>query len=69
MTGTGSLHVVADGPDRVQTIPTGVQEHGGSNWNKPGDEWGTGIVFSVPGCWEVHLWRDDTSGSASLVIS
>lgn len=26
----------------------------GSNWNKPGREWGAGYVFTSPGCWDLH---------------
>jgi len=42
MTGTGDLSVEATGP-RGQTIhPDGVPEpHAGSNWDRPGDEWGS----------------------------
>lgn len=68
MTGTGDLHVVANGPGGQQTLPAFLTPHGGSNWNRPGDEWGTGIVFATPGCWEVHLWRNEVSGSASFLV-
>jgi hypothetical protein len=69
MTGTGPLQVVADGPRGAQTAPTFLDKHSSSSWTRPGDERGTGIVFNVPGCWEVHLWRDDTNGSVSFVVT
>jgi hypothetical protein len=69
MTGTGDLHVVADGPNGAQVKPTWLEYHGGSTWVRPGQEWGTGIVFSEPGCWQVHLWRSNVSGSASFLVA
>ena len=35
----------------------GPEAHGGSNWNKPGQEWGAGYVFTSPGCWDLHADR------------
>ena len=29
----------------------------GGNWNKPGQEWGAGYVFTTPGCWDLHADR------------
>jgi hypothetical protein len=33
------------------------EAHGGSNRNKPGQEWGAGYVFSAPGCWDLRADR------------
>lgn len=70
MTGSGSLHVAAIGPQGQQLDPDwGPEEHGGSNWDRPGDEWGTGFTFAVAGCWDMHATRDDASGDVWLVIA
>ena len=30
---------------------------GGSNWQRPGDEWGTTFDFPQPGCWQLQVTR------------
>jgi hypothetical protein len=69
MTGTGDLSMRAVGPDGRTTTPIwGPESHGSSNWQRPGDEWGTGWVFPVAGCWLVQATRAG-SGSAQLALS
>lgn len=69
VTGGGGLHVVAIGPQGQQVQPDwGPEAHESSNWNKPGQEWGTGFTFPVAGCWDLHATRDDASGDVWLVI-
>ncbi|MCP2032855.1 hypothetical protein L1277_002968 [Okibacterium sp. HSC-33S16] len=43
----------------------GPEYHGGSTYDRPGQEWGTGFTFDVPGCWTLDLSRDE-SGTASV---
>jgi hypothetical protein len=63
MTGLGNFSIVAVGPDGEKVSPSqGPTEHGGSNWNRPGDEWGTVFSFPVPGCWDLHATRSNASG-------
>ena len=65
-TGSGAFHVVARGPDASQLAPaSGPDPHGGSNWQRPGDEWGTRFVFPQPGCWQLLVTRG-ASLSATL---
>lgn len=41
-------------PDGTQVQPVwGPTFHSGSNWGRPGYEWGAGFVFSQPGCWRI----------------
>jgi hypothetical protein len=71
MTGHGDFHVLALGPHGEQLLPKeGPEAHSyGSTWNThPGDEWGTSMVFSSAGCWDLHAWRDDVSGDVALRI-
>ena len=67
MTGTGDVTMTAEGPGgRVLKPSWGPEAHGGSNYTRPGDEWGTGWVFPQPGCWTINATR--TSGQAHLAI-
>jgi hypothetical protein len=67
MTGSGALRVVAADAQGRQVEPTeGPTPHEGSQWNRPGDEWGTIFYFPDPGCWTIEAQRD--SGSGRLVI-
>jgi hypothetical protein len=58
MTGTGLLTLQAIGPDgRHHQLAWGPDAHQSSNWDKPGDEWGAGYVFTAPGCWDLRAIR------------
>lgn len=65
-TGSGDLKVSATGPGgRAAHLVFGPEAHGGSNFDAPGDEWGTGLHFAVPGCWDIRVAR----GAASVHIT
>ncbi|WP_419818174.1 hypothetical protein [Glaciibacter flavus] len=65
MTGDGAVTVrVTDPAGHEKTPAWGPERHGGSSYHRPGDEWGTGIVLSQPGCWTVHLHR--STGDADV---
>jgi hypothetical protein len=67
MTGSGDLSIRATGPDGTVVKPVwGPEPHGGSTWNRPGEEWGTGWVFPAADCWTVSAKR--ASGSGYLVL-
>ncbi|HKF38789.1 MAG TPA: hypothetical protein VKB35_17980 [Ktedonobacteraceae bacterium] len=69
MTGSGSFTVVALGPQGMNVPPSqGPIAHLGSNWNRPGDEWGTVFYFPVAGCWDLHATRGTSSGDVWLVV-
>lgn len=60
-TGEGDVSMQALGPDGSIVPPIwGPEGHIGSNWDRPGDEWGTGWVFPEPGCWSIEVRRGDT---------
>ncbi|HZD72327.1 MAG TPA: hypothetical protein VE776_00285 [Actinomycetota bacterium] len=68
MTGSGTLRLAAtlsDGTPAGRTF--GPQAHAGSNWKRPGQEWGTGFVFPKPGCWDLHLSRTSGVGDVWLL--
>ena len=69
MTGSGDFTIVALGPNGMKVPPSqGPSEHLGSNWNRPGDEWGTVFTFPVAGCWDLHATRDNAFGDVWLKI-
>ncbi|MDA0637089.1 hypothetical protein OUY22_27110 [Nonomuraea sp. MCN248] len=69
MTGDGPLKVSATGPGGKRAKLVWMEEHGGSNWRRPGHEWGTGWVFPTPGCWKVELSRTRGSGHVWLRVA
>ncbi len=69
MTGSGDFHIAAYSPSGGQIAPDwGPDEHGGSNWARPGDEWGVGFTFPTPGCWDIHVTRDNAAGDVWLDV-
>jgi hypothetical protein len=67
MTGSGPLRIVvrsADGTLAKRWF--GPEPHGGSNWHRPGDEWGSGFVLTKRGCWGFHLTRTVGGGDVWL---
>jgi hypothetical protein len=70
ITGKGSIHLVGIGPNGQRIAPTwGPEAHGGSNWNRPGAEWGTGWTFPAAGCWHIHAKRTGAAGNVWLKVS
>jgi hypothetical protein len=70
MTGTGGpFEVQAQHEDGTIIRPIwGPKYHGGSNWERPGDEWGTGFNFPEPGCWTLTVTRGATVGEIRLEV-
>ena len=48
--------------------PIWAEYHGGSNWQRPGQEWGTGFNFPTAGCWTITVVRGKTAGTISLEV-
>jgi hypothetical protein len=69
MTGHGAFELSALGPSGQMVHPDwGPEGHGGSTWNRPGDEWGTGFTFPSAGCWDIHAMRQHLGGDVYLVV-
>jgi hypothetical protein len=66
--GSGDARFTSIGPDGTHAQPAELQRHGGSNWNRPGDEWGSIFVFTQPGCWQIHVERVDNAGDLWLLV-
>lgn len=70
MTGAGQLQMVAIGPDGTRhRLAWGPDYHLGSNWDKPGEEWGAGYIFTVPGCWDLRAVRGTASADVWLRVA
>lgn len=69
VSGTGDLLIHAMGPHGVSLdADWGPEPHSGSNWNRPGDEWGTGWTFPESGCWTFELSRGDLRSHLSFGV-
>ena len=69
MTGSGGLAVSYTGPDgEAGSLTFGPERHGASSYDRPGDEWGTGLRFDQAGCWWIHLQRSTGSGDVWLAV-
>lgn len=69
LSGTGDPTAVAVGPSGVVVEPDDLVRHGGSNWDRPGDEWGTIWTFDQAGCWELRVTRDQGFASLQVEVS
>lgn len=70
MTGTGLLLTLeAIGPDGAHHRPVwGPSAHLSSDWDKPGDEWGAGYLFTAPGCWDLRAIRGGATADVWLRV-
>lgn len=62
-------HVIGLGPRGQHLLPIFLDEHSGSDWDRPGDEWGVVFNFPVAGCWDVHVTSGTTAGDVWIVVS
>jgi hypothetical protein len=66
MTGKGDLKIKIQSPSgKYESVAWGPEPHGSSSYDRPGDEWGTGIAFNLPGCWKLDLIRS-VRGTATI---
>ncbi len=69
MTGNGPLKLAAyTARGRAVALAWGPEAHGGSNYVRPGDEWGAGYRFSRPGCYRLTARRTAGSGEIWLRV-
>lgn len=69
-TGAGSFAVTAVGPESQRVVPiAGPTEHFGSNWERPGDEWGTFFRLDEPGEWVLQVQRGSDTASLPITVT
>ena len=64
----GTFEVQAQSESGTVIQPIWLEYHEGSNWERPGEEWGTGFNFPEPGCWRITVTYGETSGTISLKV-
>jgi hypothetical protein len=63
------FHAQAQNENGKVILPIwGPEYHGGSNWERPGQEWGTGFNFPEPGCWTITVTLSVTKGEIALEV-
>jgi hypothetical protein len=62
VTGDGPLTLLAQGRTGQTLRPEELAPHSGSNWDRPGQEWGSSWKFPEPGCWNLHIERSPLVG-------
>lgn len=68
-TGDGDVSVVASSPAGEIIEPFWLEAHGGSNWDRPGHEWGTLWELSELGCWTFTVHRGGASAQISIEVT
>lgn len=70
ITGSGEeFHAQAQNENGKVILPIwGPDYHGGSTWERPGQEWGTGFNFPESGCWKITVTRGATAGEITLDV-
>ncbi len=67
--GEGDVSFHADGPDGEGVEPVwGPDRHLGSNWERPGDEYGTGWLIPSAGCWTLTVERGGAGASIGATM-
>jgi hypothetical protein len=70
MTGVGGLAARSTSPSGSPVdLASPPVEHRGSNYNRPGDEWGTVHLFNEPGCWHLTLARYNSQADVWLTVA
>jgi hypothetical protein len=67
MGGQGDLQLWAISPEGASLAPAELKAHDGSNWKRPGEEWGSTFTFSQAGCWRLHAERAGDVGDLWLL--
>ena len=70
MGGAGDFAVVAKGPGgEIVPATWGPTPHSGSNWDRPGSEWGTSFALPRAGCWTLEARRESAVSTIRLPVS
>lgn len=70
VSGTGEPIVTLTSPSGEEsTLAWGPEFHASSNYVRPGDEYGSGLILDEPGCWNIDFSRDAGSANVQLEVS
>lgn len=68
ISGHGALRAFAEHNDGTLVLPTSIGAHSGSDWQRPGDEWGSTFLLPKSGCWRFHLERNGVQGDFWVLV-
>lgn len=70
VTGSGPLEIrFTDPVGRRHPLTFGPEAHSSSDYQRPGDEYGSGFRFTSAGCWHIQLHRARTTGDVWIDVS
>lgn len=70
MTGSGDLTLsMIDPGGRPAKLLWGPDPHGGSSYDRPGDEWGAGYRFTHAGCWLLRATRGGATADVRMDVA
>lgn len=67
--GAGELGATAVAPSGERFAAEQTLFHPASEWDRPGEEWGTVFSIPAPGCWRFRVSRDGVVGEFTLWAS
>ncbi len=65
--GDFDVYAISPGGKTAQSDPP-VTSHLGSNWKRPGDEWGSYFELFEPGCWKFRVQHGTESARLWLMV-
>lgn len=69
VSGSGEPTVKLVGPDGEVSGPSwGPEYHPSSNYDRPGNEYGSGLILDKPGCWHIEVTRNSETASVWLLV-
>lgn len=69
-TGTGALTLRAELAGQPEVDPSwGPEYHTSSNFDRPGEEWGSGFVLPAAGCWKITAMRAGMQGTLRIQVA
>jgi len=68
VSGSTSLRLEGRGPAGATARLSSFERHSGSNWKRPGLEWGSEFLFPQAGCWDIHASGGKVSGDLWLMV-
>ncbi|MEU8124208.1 hypothetical protein AB0C21_36315 [Spirillospora sp. NPDC049024] len=70
VTGSGPLRLTSVDPrGRERPVVWGPEPHGGSSFQRPGQEWGAGYRIGEPGCWRFRVLRGGGTADVWLRVA
>jgi hypothetical protein len=70
ITGSGDVAMTSVDPaGHTHALEWGPDLHSSSNYDRPGQEWGAGYLFTQPGCWRLHAVRGSATADVWVQVA